>query len=40
MYNETIAEAFHDYYLHKNNANIESLHIIEVLNKYIKELNQ
>ena len=37
LYNETIAEAFHDYYLHKEQAKKESLEIINTLNKYIIE---
>lgn len=35
LYNETIAEAFHDYYLHRENAKKESLEIIEIINKYL-----
>ena len=35
LYDETIAEAFHDYYLNKKNAKFESLEIMEVLKKYL-----
>ena len=35
IYDETIAEAFHDYYLHGNNANEASLLIIKALEKYL-----
>ena len=35
IYDETIAEAFHDVYLNGNNANIVSKYIVEVLKKYI-----
>lgn len=38
MYNETIAEAFHDYYMHGDEAKKESLEIMNVINKYIKEV--
>lgn len=34
LYNETIAEAFHDYFLHDKKASKESLEIMKVLNKY------
>ena len=34
LYNETIAEAFHDYFLHGKQASKESLEIMKVLNKY------
>lgn len=34
LYNETIAEAFHDYFLHGTNAKIESLEIVKVLESY------
>ncbi len=40
LYNETIAESFHDYYLHKNSAKLESISVINVLNKYIEEINR
>ena len=36
MYNESVAEAFHDYYLHKDNAAKASLYVMAVLNKYIE----
>ena len=36
IYDETIAEAFHDVYLNGNNANIASKYIVEVLKKYIE----
>lgn len=39
LYNETIAEAFHDYYLNKDHAQKESLEIINILNKYIEEVS-
>ena len=35
IYDETIAEAFHDVYLNGNNANVASKYIVEVLKKYI-----
>ena len=35
IYDETIAEAFHDVYLNGDKANIVSKHIVEVLKKYI-----
>lgn len=35
IYDETVAEAFHDVYLNGNNANITSKYIVEVLKKYI-----
>ena len=35
IYNETVAEAFHDYYLHGENAKKESIEIMNVLNKYL-----
>lgn len=35
IYDETVAEAFHDVYLNGNNANIASKYIVEVLKKYI-----
>ena len=35
IYDETIAEAFHDVYLNNNNANEASKYIVEVLKKYI-----
>lgn len=36
IYDETIAEAFHDVYLNHNNANKVSKYIVEVLKKYIE----
>lgn len=36
IYDETIAEAFHDVYLNNNNANKVSKYIVEVLKKYIE----
>lgn len=38
LYNETIAEAFHDYYLNQGNAKEESIEIIKILNQYIEKL--
>lgn len=38
IYDETIAEAFHDYYLNKNNSAPASIAIVDVLSKYIKAL--
>lgn len=35
-YDETIAEAFHDIYVNKNNASKESIAVINTLNKYLK----
>ena len=35
LYDETIAEAFHDYYLNRDNANPASLEIMKVLKKYL-----
>lgn len=35
IYDETIAEAFHDAYLNGNNATIQSKYIVEVLKKYV-----
>ena len=35
IYNETIAEAFHDYYLHGDKAKKESIEIMNVLNQYL-----
>lgn len=35
IYDETVAEAFHDVYLNGNNANIVSKYIVEVLKKHI-----
>ncbi len=37
IYDETIAEAFHDVYLNNENANKVSKYIVEVLKKYIEE---
>lgn len=36
-YGETMAEAFHDYYLNGNNASKASLEIMEVLKKYLNK---
>ena len=36
IYDETVAEAFHDVYLNGENANIVSKYIVEVLKKYIE----
>lgn len=36
IYDETIAEAFHDYYLNHNNAKPASIEIIKELKKYLK----
>ena len=36
IYDETIAEAFHDVYLNGEDANIVSKYIVEVLKKYIE----
>ncbi len=36
IYDETIAEAFHDVYLNDKNSNIVSKYIVEVLKKYIE----
>lgn len=38
IYNETVAEAFHDYYLNESNAKPESLAIMNIINKYIERL--
>ncbi len=35
IYDETVAEAFHDVYLNNNNANEASKYIVQVLKKYI-----
>lgn len=35
IYDETIAEAFHDVYLNKDNAAIQSKYIVEILKKYV-----
>lgn len=35
LYDETIAEAFHDYYVNRKNAKPASLEIVEVLKKYL-----
>lgn len=35
IYDETIAEAFHDYYLNKNNAKSSSKEIMKMLKKYL-----
>ncbi|NLC48519.1 MAG: hypothetical protein GX758_04085, partial [Tenericutes bacterium] len=35
IYDETIAEAFHDYYLNKNKSKDASKEIVSVLNKYL-----
>ena len=37
IYDETIAEAFHDVYLNGNNAVETSKYIVEVLKKYIEK---
>ena len=39
LYNETIAEAFHDYYLNQEDAAKESIEIMNVLNQYIEKLS-
>lgn len=39
LYDETIAEAFHDYYLNKEKAAPASIEIYKVLDKRLKELN-
>ncbi len=36
LYDETIAEAFHDYYLNKDNATLASKYIIKILTKYVE----
>lgn len=36
IYDETVAEAFHDFYLNKQNANNVSKYIVRVLKKYIE----
>ncbi len=36
IYDETVAEAFHDVYLNNDNANIVSKYIVDVLKKYIE----
>lgn len=38
LVDETIAEAVHDYYLHKNNASLASMEIINILNQKLQEL--
>lgn len=35
IYDEVIAESFHDYYLHKNNSSLSSLEIINILKSRI-----
>ena len=35
IYNETVAEAFHDYYLHGESAKKESLEIMNIINSYL-----
>ena len=37
IYDETVAEAFHDFYLNKQNANNVSKYIVRVLKKYIEK---
>ncbi len=37
LYDETIAEAFHDVYLNKDNAKLASKYIINILRKYVEE---
>lgn len=39
LYNETIAEAFHDYYLHQNNAKKESIAIMDIITEYIEKFS-
>ncbi len=36
LYDETIAEAFHDYYLNRDNATRASKYIIKILTKYVE----
>ena len=36
LYDETVAEAFHDVYLNGNNASVPSKYIVEVLKKYVE----
>ena len=36
LYDETIAEAFHDYYLNRDNATSASKYIIKILTKYVE----
>ena len=36
LYDETVAEAFHDVYLNGNQASIPSKYIVDVLKKYIE----
>ncbi len=36
LYDETIAEAFHDYYLNRDNATLASKYIIRILTKYVE----
>ena len=36
LYDETIAEAFHDYYLNKDEAKLASKYIIKILTKYVE----
>ena len=40
LYDETIAEAFHDYYVNRSQANPTSLEIMKVLKKYLKNKNK
>ena len=35
IYDETIAEAFHDYYINRDNAKEVSKEIVKVLKKYL-----
>lgn len=36
LYDETVAEAFHDYYLNRDNATLASKYIIRILTKYVE----
>jgi hypothetical protein len=36
LYDETVAEAFHDYYLNKDKASIASKYIIKILRNYVE----
>ena len=38
LYDETIAEAFHDYYLNKDNSKLASKYIIRILKKYVEDV--
>ena len=37
IYDETIAEAFHDYYVNRTNAKPASIEIVKVLKKYLNK---